>query len=127
MTIIVNGVHIMKIVGGRKGVFMRESVLKRMEEEVNRYRLELISGRMTAEQIVEQSYQFSVKQSLYYVFTNHNVSKLSADEWNWLDSQKHIINYLYELWMDNNVDLMDEFAEIIQNEMNLDMEVHKND
>jgi len=106
---------------------MRENVLKRMEEEVNKYRLELVSGSMTAKQIVEQSYQFAVKQSLYYVFENHNASKLSVDEWNWLDGQKHIINYLYELWMDNDADLMDEFAEIIHNEMNLDMEVHKND
>jgi len=127
MTITANGVHITKIVGGRKGVFMRENVLKRMEEEVNKYRLELVSGSMTAKQIVEQSYQFAVKQSLYYVFENHNASKLSVDEWNWLDGQKHIINYLYELWMDNDADLMDEFAEIIHNEMNLDMEVHKND
>ena len=125
--IIVNGVHIMKIVEDRKGVFMRERVLKRMEEEVNRYRLELVSGRMTAEQIVQQSYQFTIKQGLYYVFANHNAEKLSDAEWSWLDAQKDITDYLYALWMDNDTDLTDEFAEMIHYEMNLDMEVQINE
>ena len=60
---------------------MRANVLKRIEQEVIEYREHLISGMMTAEQIVEQSYQLVVKQGLYYVFANHNAGKLSEDEW----------------------------------------------
>ena len=106
---------------------MKEMVLKRMEQEVKEYREQLVSGRMTAEQIVEQSYQLVVKQGLYYVFANHNAGKLSEDEWNWLNCQEHIVDYLYELWMGNDTDLTEEFAEIIHNEVNLDMEEHGNE
>lgn len=106
---------------------MRATVLKRMEQEVKGYRQHLVSGRMTAEQIVEQSYQFVVKQGLYYVFANYNAGKLSEDEWSWLSSQEHIVDYLYELWMGNDTDLTEEFAEIILNEVNLDMEEHGNE
>lgn len=120
-------VRIMKIVDGRKGDFMRATVLKRMEQEVKEYRQQLVSGRMTAEQIVEQSYQLVVKQGLYYVFANHNAGKLSEDEWSWINCQEHIVDYLYELWMGNDTDLTEEFAEIIYKEVNLDMEEHTNE
>lgn len=106
---------------------MKQTVLKQMEQELNEYRELLVSGKFTAEEIVEQSYQFVVKQSLYYIFENHNTSKLSADEWKWLHSQEHILDYLYQLWMNNDSDLTEEFALIIHNELNLDMEVHKNE
>lgn len=103
---------------------MKDRVLKRMEQEVTDYRSELVSGKMTAEQIVEQSYQFVVKQGLYHIFSNHNVNKISSDVWNWLDGQEHVLNYLYELWMHNDTDLTEEFAQIIQNELIHEMEVH---
>lgn len=106
---------------------MKEIVLKRMEQEVKEYREHLVSGRMTAEQIVEQSYQFVVKQGLYYIFANHNAGKVSDDEWSWLERQENIIDYLYGLWMDSDTDLTEEFAEIIHNEVNLDMGVHTNE
>ena len=103
---------------------MKDKVLKRMKQEITDYRSELVSGKMTAEQIVEQSYQFVVKQGLYHIFANHNVNKMSADIWNWLDSQEHVLNYLYELWMHDDTDLTEEFAQIIQNELIHEMEVH---
>lgn len=103
---------------------MKDKVLKRMKQEITDYRSELVSGKMTAEQIVEQSYQFVVKQGLYLIFSNCNANKLSIDIWNWLDSQEHVLNYLYELWMHNDTDLTEEFAQIIQNELFHEMEVH---
>ena len=103
---------------------MKDRVLKRMEQEVTDYRSELVSGKMTAEQIVEQSYQFVVMQGLYTIFSNCNENKLSADEWSWLASQVQILNYLYELWMNHDTDLTEEFAQIIQNELIHEMEVH---
>lgn len=104
---------------------MKDKVLKRMKQEITDYRNELVSGKMTAEQIVEQSYQFVVKQGLYTIFSKSN--KLSVDEWSWLVSQEYVLNYLYELWMNNDTDLTEEFAEIIHHEMNRDMEVHTNE
>lgn len=106
---------------------MKDKVLKRMKQEITDYRKELVSGRMIAEQIVEQSYQLVVKQGLYTIFSNCNENKLSADEWSWLASQVQILNYLYELWMNHDTDLTEEFAEIIHHEMNRDMEVHRNE
>ena len=104
---------------------MKDKVVKRMKQEITDYRKELVSGRMTAEQIVEQSYQFVVKQGLYTIFSKSN--KLSVDEWSWLFSQEDVLNYLYELWMHNDTDLTEEFAEIIYHEVNREMEVHRNE
>lgn len=106
---------------------MRDNVLKRMEQEVKDYQEYLVSGKLTAAQIVEEAYQFIVKQGLYYVFANYNYGRLSAEEWSWLNQQEHIVDYLYALWMGNDMDLTEEFAEIIYNELNLDMEVHTNE
>ena len=106
---------------------MRENVLKRMEQEVKEYREYLSSKKLTAAQIVEEAYQLVVKQGLYYVFANYNYSRLSPEEWSWLNQQEHIVDYLYSLWMGNDMDLAEEFAEIIHNELNLDMEVHTNE
>lgn len=106
---------------------MRDNVLKRMEQEVTEYREYLLSKKLTAEQIVKEAYQLVVKQGLYHIFANHNYNRLSPEEWSWLNQQEHIVDYLYSLWMDNDMDLAEEFAEIIHNELNLDMEVHTNE
>lgn len=126
MTIVVT-VRFRKSAERRKEKFMRDNVLKRMEQEVKDYREYLVSEKLTAAQIVEEAYQLVVKQGLYYVFANHNYGKLSPEEWSWLNQQEHIVDYLYSLWMGNDMDLAEEFAEIIHNELNLDMEVHTNE
>ena len=125
MTIVVT-VRFRKSAERRKEKFMRDNVLKRMEQEVKDYREYLVSEKLTAAQIVEEAYQLVVKQGLYYVFANHNYGRLSPEEWSWLNQQEHIVDYLYSLWMGNDMDLAEEFAEIIHNELNLDMEVHTN-
>ena len=125
MTIVVTA-RFRKNAERRKENLMRENVLKRMEQEVKDYREYLVSEKLTAAQIVEEAYQLVVKQGLYYVFANHNYGKLSPEEWSWLNQQEHIVDYLYSLWMGNDMDLAEEFAGIIHNELNLDMEVHTN-
>ena len=125
MTIVVTA-RILKNAARRKENFMRDNVLKRMEQEVKDYREYLVSEKLTAAQVVEEAYQLVVKQGLYYVFANHNYGRLSPEEWSWLNQQEHIVDYLYSLWMGNDMDLAEEFAEIIHNELNLDMEVHTN-
>ena len=126
MTIVVTA-RFRKNAERRKENLMRENVLKRMEQEVKDYREYLVSEKLTAAQIVEEAYQLVVKQGLYYVFANHNYGKLSPEEWSWLNQQEHIVDYLYSLWMGNDMDLAEEFAGIIHNELNLDMEVHTNE
>ena len=126
MTIVVTA-RFRKSAERRKENLMRENVLKRMEQEVKDYREYLVSEKLTAAQVVEEAYQLVVKQGLYYVFANHNYGKLSPDEWSWLNQQEHIVDYLYSLWMGNDMDLAEEFAGIIHNELNLDMEVHTNE
>lgn len=126
MTIVVT-VRFRKSAERRKEKFMRDNVLKRMEQEVKDYREYLVSEKLTAAQVVEEAYQLVVKQGLYYVFANHNYGRLSPEEWSWLNQQEHIVDYLYSLWMGNDMDLAEEFAGIIHNELNLDMEVHTNE
>ena len=81
MTIVVT-VRFRKSAERRKEKFMRDNVLKRMEQEVKDYREYLVSEKLTAAQIVEEAYQLVVKQGLYYVFANHNYGKLSPADMN---------------------------------------------
>lgn len=118
---------IMKNAGGRKEFIMKETVLKRMEQELKEYRKYLVSGELTSQKMLEESYQFVVKQGLYYVFENHNCSRLAVAEWSWLNKQEHILDYLYSLWMHNDTDLTEEFAEIICTEIIFDMEEQTNE
>ena len=106
---------------------MREKVLYRMEQEIKDYRGQLVSGAMTAGEIVEQAYQLVIKQGLFQVFEDYRLTKLSMEEWVWLDGQENILNYLYELWIHADVDLTEEFAELILGEVDRDREVHGNE
>lgn len=103
---------------------MRQTVLKRMEQELKGYREYLIAGKLTPEQILDESYQFLVEQKIHCIFKNDNYSRLASKEWDWLSKQKQPLNYLFRLWMENDVDLTEEFAEILHNELASDMEVH---
>lgn len=120
-------VRIMKIVDGRKEIFMKEKIVKRMEQELNEYREYLVSGKLTAQKILEEAYQLVIKQELYYIFENHNCSRLSEEELNWMNQQNNMLDYLYDLWMHNDTDLAEEFAEIIHTEIIYDMEEHMNE
>lgn len=120
-------VRIMKIVDGRKEIFMKEKIVKRMEQELNEYREYLVSGKLTAQKILEEAYQLVIKQELYYIFENHNCSRLSEEELNWMNQQDNMLDYLYDLWMHNDTDLAEEFAEIIHTEIIYDMEEHMNE
>ena len=126
-TIIVVRVRCMKNVESKKGDSMRELVLKRMEQELNEYRSCLVSEQLTAKALFQKAYQMTIKQGLHYIFENQNYAKLSTEEWDWLNKQEHILNYLYTLWMHNDADLAEEFAEIIHAEITYDMGVHTNE
>ena len=106
---------------------MKEVTLKRMELELREYREYLASGKLTTQKMLEEAYQLVVKQGLYYIFENHSCSRLSVAEWGWLNQQENILNYLYGLWMHNDTDLAEEFAEIIHTEIIYDMEEHTNE
>lgn len=97
---------------------MREDVLKRMEREVKGYRKYLESGKLAAERIVEEACQLVVEQGVYHVFADHDCSRLSAEEWSWLNQQEHIVDCLYSLWIGNDMDLTEGFTEIIGNKLN---------
>ena len=85
-------VRIMKIVDGRKEIFMKEKIVKRMEQELNEYREYLVSGKLTAQKILEEAYQLVIKQELYYIFENHNCSRLSEEELNWMNQQNNMLD-----------------------------------
>lgn len=106
---------------------MKEKIVKRMEQELNEYREYLVSGKLTAQKILEEAYQLVIKQELYYIFENHNCSRLSEEELNWMNQQDNMLDYLYDLWMHNDTDLAEEFAEIIHTEIIYDMEEHMNE
>jgi len=106
---------------------MKEIIFHRMKSELATYRKYLVYGEFTSEQLVEQSYQFVIKQGLFQLFSNHYLSSLTCDELLWLNKQEHIINYLYGLWMNNDNGLAEEFLSIIHYELKRDMGVCKSE
>ena len=127
MTIVVT-VHIMKNVDGRKEISMKENVLKRLESELLLYRRYLVSGAFTAEQLVEEAYGIALRQFITEAMERlAEDNRLTDDLWSWLDGKENVLDYLYALWMDCDISLIPELAEVLYNEVSHDREVNRNE
>ena len=127
MTIVVT-VRIMKIVDGRKEISMKEKVVKRLNEEMLAYRRYLVSGIMTAEQLVEEAYGIALRQFIMEAIERlAEDNRLTDDLWHWLNEKENVLDYLYALWMDCDTSLIPELAEVLSNEVSHDREVHRNE
>ena len=127
MTIVVT-VRIMKIVDGRKEIYMKEKVVKRLDEEMLAYRRYLVSGVMTAEQLVEEAYGIALRQFIMEAMEQlAEENRLSDELCNWLNEKECVLDYLYSLWMDCDISFISELAEVLYNEVLHDREVHRNE
>lgn len=127
MTIVVT-VRIMKNVDGRKEISMKEKVVKRLNEEMLAYRRYLVSGVMTAEQLVEEAYGIALRQFIMEAIERlAEDNRLTDDLWHWLNEKENVLDYLYALWMDCDTSLIPELAEVLSNEVSHDREVHRNE
>ena len=127
MTIVAT-VRIMKIVDGRKEISMKEKVVKRLNEEMLAYRRYLVSGVMTAEQLVEEAYGIALRQFIVEAMEClAEENRLSDELCNWLNAKENVLDYLYSLWMDCDISLIPELAEVLYNEVSHDREVHRNE
>ena len=127
MTIVAT-VRIMKIVDGRKEISMKEKVVKRLNEEMLAYRRYLVSGVMTAEQLVEEAYGIALRQFIVEAMEQMaEENRLSDELCNWLNEKECVLDYLYSLWMDCDISFIPELAEVLYNEVSHDREVHRNE
>lgn len=127
MTIVVT-VRIMKIVDGRKEIYMKEKVVKRLDEEMLAYRRYLVSGVMSAEQLVEEAYGIALRQFIVEAMEClAEENRLSDELCNWLNAKENVLDYLYSLWMDCDISFIPELAEVLYNEVSHDREVHRNE
>ena len=127
MTIVAT-VRIMKIVDGRKEISMKEKVVKRLNEEMLAYRRYLVSGVMTAEQLVEEAYGIALRQFITEAMERlAEDNRLSDELCNWLNAKENVLDYLYSLWMDCDISFIPELAEVLYNEVSHDREVHRNE
>ena len=127
MTIVVT-VRIMKIVDGRKEISMKDKVVKRLNEEMLAYRRYLVSGVMTAEQLVEEAYGIALRQFIVEAMEClAEENRLSDELCNWLNAKENVLDYLYSLWMDCDISFIPELAEVLYNEVLHDREVHRNE
>ena len=127
MTIVVI-VHIMKNVDGRKEISMKDKVVKRLNEEILAYRRYLVSGVMTAEQLVEEAYGIALRQFIMEAMEQlAEENRLSDELCNWLNEKECVLDYLYSLWMDCDISFIPELAEVLYNEVSHDREVHRNE
>ena len=107
---------------------MKEKVLKRLESELLLYRRYLISGAFTTEQLVEEAYGIALRQFITEAMERlAEDNRLTDDLWNWLDEKENVLDYLYALWMDCDISLIPELAEVLYNEVSHDREVHRNE
>lgn len=127
MTIVVT-VHILMCVDGRKEISMKEKVVKRLNEEMLAYRRYLVSGVMTAEQLVEEAYGIALRQFIVEAMEClAEENRLSDELCNWLSEKECVLDYLYSLWMDCDISFIPELAEVLYNEVSHDREVHRNE
>ena len=127
MTIVAT-VRIMKIVDGRKEISMKEKVVKRLNEEMLAYRRYLVSGVMTAEQLVEKAYGIALRQFIMEAIERlAEENRLSDELCCWLNKNEVLLDYLYSLWMDCDISFIPELAEVLYNEVLHDREVHSNE
>lgn len=127
MTIVVT-VHILMCVDGRKEISMKEKVVKRLNEEMLAYRRYLVSGVMTAEQLVEEAYGIALRQFIVEAMEClAEENRLSDELCNWLNEKECVLDYLYSLWMDCDISFIPELAEVLYNEVSHDREVHRNE
>ena len=104
---------------------MRERVLQRMNDEFTSYRVYLVSGALTAEQLFEEAYQIVMKQEIMEAVERlQEDNRLSEAAWLWLDSKNSVLEYLYQLWMDCDFSLVSELMEVLYNELEHDREVY---
>ena len=125
------GIHIGTVNGlvcntsRQKGVFMKERVLKRMNEEFASYRMYLVSGALTAEELFDEAYQIVLKQGIMEAVERlEEESRLCEATWSFLNRKENILEYLYQLWMDCDFSLVSELKEVLYNELVHDREVY---
>ena len=107
---------------------MKEKVIKRLEEEMLAYRRYLVSGVMTAEQLVEEAYGIALRQFIMEAMEQlAEDNRLSDELCNWLNEKECVLDYLYSLWMDCDISFIPELAEVLYNEVLHDREVHRNE
>ena len=107
---------------------MKEKVIKRIEEEMLAYRRYLVSGVMTAEQLVEEAYEIALRQFIMEAIERlAEENRLSDELCCWLNKKEVLLDYLYSLWMDCDISFIPELAEVLYNEVLHDREVHSNE
>ena len=107
---------------------MKEKVIKRLEEEMLAYRRYLVSGVMTAEQLVEEAYEIALRQFIMEAIERlAEENRLSDELCCWLNKKEVLLDYLYSLWMDCDISFIPELAEVLYNEVLHDREVHRNE
>lgn len=107
---------------------MKEKVIKRLEEEMLAYRRYLVSGVMTAEQLVEEAYEIALRQFIMEAIERlAEENRLSDELCCWLNKKEVLLDYLYSLWMDCDISFIPELAEVLYNEVLHDREVHSNE
>lgn len=107
---------------------MKEKVIKRLEEEMLAYRRYIVSGVMTAEQLVEEAYEIALRQFIMEAIERlAEENRLSDELCCWLNKKEVLLDYLYSLWMDCDISFIPELAEVLYNEVLHDREVHSNE
>ena len=128
MKTIVNGVRTMNHVVNRKDLTMKKEVLNRVRKEMRDYREYLVTGQFTAEQLYGKAYQIVVKQEIVDAVERMWEENLLSDEvWSWLHGKDEILEYIYQLLVNSEFSLQDEFIELVRKEVEQDKEVHKNE
>ena len=107
---------------------MKEKVIKQLKEEMLAYRRYLVSGVMTAEQLVEEAYGIALRQFIMEAIERlAEENRLSDELCYWLNKKEVLLDYLYSLWMDCDISFIPELAEVLYNEVLHDREVHSNE
>lgn len=106
---------------------MKKIVIRKSDNELKDYRQYLLSGILSAEQLLNHANEIVWREEIYSVISSMVEKHFSKGKWNFIYNKDNTLVYLYQLWLKCDCSFTDELADIILDEMNYDMEVQSHE
>lgn len=107
---------------------MKNTVIKRLKEELRSYREHLVTGQFTALQLWGEAYQIVLKIEIVDAMERFGEENTLPEQlWNWMGSKDEILEYLYQLMVYSEHSFATELMEVLRVEVEHDREVHQNE
>lgn len=91
----------------------------RLRTEYNAYRLSLVTGKLTSEELLNKAYELTWKEEIVCLFEGlpDGNRRYSDDLLCWILKQPNALGFMYEVWLHTDYLLTSEFADLLYDEL----------